>query len=73
MRTRGFLGIEKEHMRYKIGRLLQIVGMILVPLAIAGNLKPDNPMDLRESLTLSGVGVGIFVLGYGLQEWGRPR
>jgi drug/metabolite transporter (DMT)-like permease len=58
-------------MLYKLGRLLQILGLILLPLAIAGNLSPDRPMDLRSSLTLSAVGVVVFGLGYLLQQMGR--
>jgi hypothetical protein len=58
---------------YKAGRVLQVVGMILLPVAIAGNLAPGPPLDLRASLTLSGIGVGVFMLGYLLQQAGRPR
>ena len=58
-------------MLYKIGRLLQLIGLILLPLAIAGNLSPERRMDLRASLTLSTIGVIVFVLGYGLQQVGR--
>jgi hypothetical protein len=58
-------------MLYKLGRLLQIVGLILLPLAIAGNLSPENPMDLRSSLTLSSVGIVVFGAGYLLQQAGR--
>jgi hypothetical protein len=58
-------------MLYKLGRLLQIVGLILLPLAIAGNLSPERPMDLRSSLTLSAIGVIVFGLGYLLQQMGR--
>ena len=58
-------------MLYKLGRLLQIIGLILLPLAIAGNLSPERPMDLRSSLTLSAVGIVVFGLGYLLQQMGR--
>jgi hypothetical protein len=58
-------------MLYKLGRLLQIIGLILLPLAIAGNLSPERPMDLRSSLTLSAIGVLVFSLGYLLQQGGR--
>jgi len=58
-------------MLYKLGRSLQIIGLILLPLAIAGNLSPDRPMDLRASLTLSAVGVLVFGLGYLLQQTAR--
>ena len=58
-------------MLYKLGRFLQIVGMILLPLAIAGNLSPEHPLDLRESLTLSAIGIIVFGAGYLLQQAGR--
>lgn len=58
-------------MLYKLGRLLQLLGLILLPLAIAGNLSPERPMDLRASLTLSALGITVFGLGYLLQQAGR--
>jgi hypothetical protein len=60
-------------MLYKLGRLLQIVGLIVLPVAIAGNLAPEHTLDLRTSLTLSGVGVLVFLLGRRLEQLGRPR
>jgi hypothetical protein len=59
---------------YKLGRLLQVVGMVLLPLAVAGNLVPEEAhrLDLRTSLALSGVGVAVFGLGWLLQQAGRP-
>ncbi len=77
MRTAAgtILGTGKENggpvVLYKAGRALQVVGMILLPVAIAGNIVPDRPLDLRASLTLSGIGVAIFVFGYLLQQAGR--
>jgi hypothetical protein len=64
---------KEEFMLYKAGRALQVLGMIILPVAIAGNLAPDQPLDLRASLTLSAVGVAVFVLGYLLQQLGRPK
>jgi hypothetical protein len=58
-------------MLYRVGRLLQLVGLILIPVAIAGNLAPKDPLDLRTSLTLSGIGVGIFFVGWLMQRAGR--
>ena len=58
---------------YRLGRALQILGMILLPVAIAGNIAPEQPLDMRTSLTVSGVGVAIFVIGYLMQQAGRPR
>jgi hypothetical protein len=58
-------------MLYRLGRLFQVVGLILLPLAIAGNLSPKDPLDLRTSLTISGVGMAVFGLGYLMQQAGR--
>jgi len=57
---------------YRLGRLLQVVGMILLPLAIAGNLQPRDPLSLRDSLMISGLGVVVFVVGYLVQQASRP-
>lgn len=59
-------------MLYRLGRALQIMGMAILPVAVVGNLVPENPLDLRQSLTFSGIGVVIFILGYLLQQAGRP-
>jgi hypothetical protein len=59
-------------MLYKLGRVLQLIGLILLPLAIAGNLAPEpQGIDLWASLRLSAVGVIVFGLGYLLQQMGR--
>jgi hypothetical protein len=59
-------------MLYKLGRLLQIVGLIVLPVAIAGNLAPEpQGIDLGTSLKLSAFGVIVFGLGYWLQQMGR--
>jgi hypothetical protein len=60
-------------MLHRVGRTLQIVGMILLPVAIAGNIAPEQPLDLRTSLTLSGIGIAVFALGYLIQQASRPR
>lgn len=58
---------------YRVGRVLQLLGMIILPLAIAGNLAPDQPLDLRTSLLISGVGVLVFLTGYYLQQIGKAE
>jgi hypothetical protein len=70
-----FLGFENDAaktMLYKLGRLLQIFGLIVLPTAIAGNLAPEpQGIDLGTSLKLSALGVMVFGLGYLLQQKGR--
>lgn len=58
---------------YKLGRVMQLVGLLLLPLAIAGNIAPDKPTTLGQSLWLSAIGITIFMVGYGLQQLGRPN
>ena len=57
-------------MLYKIGRFLQLAGMIILPVAAAGQAL--ERMNLRDFLLVAGVGVGVFLLGWLLQEMGRP-
>ena len=58
-------------MLYKIGRFMQVVGMIVLPLGVAGNVARPDEIDLRASLTISAVGVAIFLVGYLLQQAGK--
>jgi hypothetical protein len=58
-------------MRYKLGRFLQLLGLILLPVAMAGNLVPDTPVSLWRMLLLTGVGIVLFLLGRLLQNTGQ--
>ncbi len=58
-------------MLYKLGRFLQVIGMMLLPLGVAGNLADETRVDLRTSLTISGFGVAVFIVGYLLQQAGK--
>ena len=58
-------------MLYKMGRLLQFLGLLILPAAIAGEV--SGRLTLQVSLTVSGVGMGIFFLGWLLQQSARPR
>jgi hypothetical protein len=57
---------------YTLGRLLQLLGLVLLPMAIAGNLVNEQ-LNLKQSLGLSAVGVGVFSVGWLLQQGARPR
>lgn len=50
-------------MRYRLGRLLQLIGLILLPVAIAGNVARPEQVTLSISLVIAGVGVAVFYLG----------
>jgi hypothetical protein len=56
---------------HSVGRFLQLVGLIILPFAIAGNVVEQ--LSLKESLTMSGIGILVFSLGWLLQQGARPR
>ena len=60
-------------MLYKLARLLQVVGLVLPLVAIAGNVARPEQVDLKVSLIMSATGIGIFVIGWLLQQATRPR
>jgi hypothetical protein len=56
---------------YQLGRALQLVGLLVLPIAIAG--QATNSMTLGRMLTWAGVGVLIFGLGWLLQQAGGKK
>jgi hypothetical protein len=63
-------------MRYKIARFLQLAGLIIVPAAISGNLAErggEPVLDLKQSLALSTIGCFVFLCGWLLQQYSRPK
>ncbi len=60
-------------MLYRLGRLLQLAGLVILPVAIAGNAVRQNDMTLWHMLGLSGIGVAAFTLGWLLQRGGPTR
>lgn len=60
-------------MLYRLGRFLQLLGLLIAPVGLAGNLaRPDLVTPGRE-LTILVVGITLFVLGWLLQRAGRPQ
>jgi hypothetical protein len=57
---------------YTIARALQLLGLLLLPIAIAGNVANER-LSLKESLELSAIGVMVFSLGWLLQQTTRQR
>jgi len=60
-------------MLYKLGRFLQLVGLILLPVGMAGNLARPEDFGTTSVLVMLMAGGGIFAIGYLLQQTGRPR
>jgi hypothetical protein len=57
-------------MLYQLARFLQLVALIVLPVAIAGEVA--GKLTLRESLIASGVGACLFLTGWLLQQGNRP-
>jgi hypothetical protein len=76
MAVRPFPGNEKRRrgretsVLSRLGWLCQLIGLVMLPVAIAGNLSPVNPLSLGTELTLTGVGVVLFFLGMLLRRAG---
>ena len=57
-------------MLYKLGRFLQLFGLLVVPVALAGNAA--ERLDLKMMLLMAGLGVAVFALGWWIQQSARP-
>lgn len=57
---------------YRLGRALQVIGMILPLIGVAGNVADQNRVPLKMTLILAGVGVAIFAFGWLVQQAGKP-
>jgi hypothetical protein len=57
-------------MAYKLGRFLQLLGLILVPVALAGNMAREKEVTLGVMLAIAGAGMLLFYIGWLLA---RPR
>jgi hypothetical protein len=60
-------------MLYKLGRFLQIAGMLILPVGMAGNIIRPEQITVQESLVIAGVGIAVFALGWLLQQAGRSK
>jgi hypothetical protein len=58
-------------MLYNFARFLQFVGLVVLPVAIAGEVA--GKMDLKESLSISTVGCLCFGVGWLIQQASKPR
>ena len=53
-------------MLYNLGRFLQLLGLIILPVAMAG--EASESMGLGRMLTWASVGIVVFILGHLLQQ-----
>jgi hypothetical protein len=57
-------------MVYKFGRFLQLLGLILVPVALAGNVARQEEVTLGVMLAIAAAGMLLFYIGWLMV---RPR
>ncbi len=63
-------------MLYKIARFLQLLGLLICPVGIAGNVAEKNGepiVGLKESLMIAAGGVLVFTFGWLLQQATRAK
>lgn len=53
-------------LRYRIGRFLQMIGMVILPFAIASELM--EKVGLGQSLLIAAGGMLVFYVGYVIQH-----
>ena len=56
----------KPGLRYRVGRLLQFVGLLILPFGIASELV--GRVGLGQSLLIAGAGALVFYAGYVIQN-----
>jgi hypothetical protein len=58
-------------MLYKVGRVLQLAGLVILPVAVSGEV--SGGLTLKEELILSGIGIAVFFAGWLVQQTAKPR
>jgi hypothetical protein len=58
-------------MLYKLGRVLQFIGLAVLPIAMAGNAA--ERLTLKDMLVLTAAGVLIFFVGWLMQQSSKPH
>jgi hypothetical protein len=54
-------------MRRAAARLLQLIGLILLPVGVVGQVVRPEVIGVREMLMITGAGIGVFFVGWMLQ------
>jgi uncharacterized membrane protein YGL010W len=65
-------GETKNIMLYKLGRFLQLLGLLIAPAGIVGNIVQRDVVTEGTMLAILGAGMGVFAIGWLLQQGGRP-
>jgi hypothetical protein len=63
---------EARGMLYRVGRFLQLFGLLIIPTGIAGNLADRDAVGESTMFKILGVGIAVFALGWLLARSGKP-
>ena len=61
-------GLEGDRMRYKLSRLLQLLGLVIPAVGIAGNLVQPEEYGVSYTLKMAALGIAVFYVGWLLQK-----
>jgi hypothetical protein len=57
---------------YRLGRFLQLLGLLIAPVGIAGNLARQDQVSTGTELGILVAGVIVFAIGWLIQRGSRP-
>jgi hypothetical protein len=60
-------------MVFKLGRFLQLLGLLIAPAGVVGNLVQRDVVTEGVMLTILFVGGGVFLIGWLLQQTSRKK
>ena len=60
-------------MVYRLGRFLQLLGLLIAPVGMAGNLARPELVGEGRMLAILGAGVVVFGAGWLIQRGAKPR
>jgi hypothetical protein len=58
---------------YRLGRFLQLLGLLIAPVGMAGNLARQDLVSEGKMLLILGVGIAVFTLGWLIQRGAKPQ
>jgi hypothetical protein len=60
-------------MLYKLARFLQLLGLLICPAGVAGNVLRPEEVTLKETLMIAAGGIVVFTVGWLLQQTCKRR
>lgn len=57
---------------YRLGRFLQLLGLLIAPVGVAGNLARPGQVSEWQELAILGGGVIVFGVGWLVQRGAKP-